>query len=145
MAAESSILSALNTRLSQLTFSPAISVAYPNVSFTPPAPSATAKYLRATHLPADTFSQSVGYEGSLRYGGLYQVDLFTGANFGEPNAVAIAEQIISWFKRGTRLTKNNFVIETDAPYRMNYEKDAESDSWWMLPVRIPYFCFAKNI
>lgn len=144
MAAEASILSALNTRLSQLTFSPAIPVSYPNVNFTPPSPSQTARWLRATHLPADTFSQTLDYGGTLRYAGLYQVDIFTGVNFGEPNATAIAELIISWFKRGTRLTKNNFTIETDAPFRMSYVKDAESDSWWMLPVRIPYICYAKN-
>lgn len=145
MAVEASILSALNTRLSQLVFSPAIPVSYPNISFTPPSPSKTTKWLRATHLPADTFSQGIGYDSSNKYAGLYQVDVFVGNDAGEPAATAIAEAIINQFKRGTKLTKNNLVIEIqEAPSRLPYVQDSETKSWWILPVRVPYVCYATN-
>lgn len=144
MAAEASILAALNARLASLSFSPAIPVAFPNVAFAPPTPSQTAKYLRVTHLPADTFAQGISFDDANKYTGIYQIDLFTGNNFGEPNAVAIAEQIIAQFKRGTKLAKNNFTIEIlDPPSRLPYVQD-DSGSWWMLPVRIVYTCYARN-
>ncbi len=144
MAVESSILSALNTRLAALTFSPTMTVSYPNVTFTVPTVGQNAKYLRVTQLPADTFEQGVGFNGTNKYTGIYQVDLFTGNNFGEPNAIAIAEQIIAQFKRGTQLIKNNFIIEIlDPPSRLPYVQD-DSGSWWMLPIRITYTCYARN-
>lgn len=145
MAAEASILAALNAQLASLVFSPSIPVSYPNIDFTPPASSKTAKYLRVTHLPADTFYQGIAYDSSNKYAGLYQVDIFVGNNAGEPAATAIAEAIINQFKRGTRLTKNNFTIEIqDPPSRLPYVRDAETQAWWMLPVRIAYVCYAKN-
>lgn len=144
MAVETSILSALNAQLAALTFSPAIPVSYPNVTFNPPTPSQTAKYLRVTHLPADTFPQGISFDDANKYTGIYQVDLFTGNNFGEPSAIAIAEQIIAQFKRGTKLVKNNFTIEIlDPPSRLPYVQDV-SGSWWMLPIRIVYTCYASN-
>lgn len=145
MAAEASILAALNAQLASLVFSPAIPVSYPNISFPPPTASPTAKYLRVTHLPADTFAASISSSDSNVYAGLYQVDVFVGNGAGEPAATAIAEQIIAKFKRGTRLTKNNFTIEIqDPPSRLPYVQDAETQAWWMLPVRVAYVCYAKN-
>jgi hypothetical protein len=145
MAAEASILAALNAQLASLVFSPSIPVSYPNIDFTPPAASKTAKYLRVSHLPADTFAASIGKLDSNKYAGLYQVDVFIGNGAGEPAAIAIAEQIIAKFKRGTRLTKNNFTIEIqDPPSRLPYLQDAETKAWWMLPVRVAYVCYAKN-
>ena len=145
MAVEASILAALNAQLASLVFSPAIPVSYPNILFTPPTASPTAKYLRVTHLPTDTFAESIGNSDSNKYAGLYQVDVFIGNGAGEPAATAIAEQIIAKFKRGTRLTKNNFTIEIqDPPSRLPYVQDAETQAWWMLPVRVAYVCYAKN-
>lgn len=144
MAVESSILLALNAQLDALTFSPVITISYASRPFTVPTVGPTAKYLRVTHLPADTFEQGVSFGDTNKYTGIYQIDLFTGNNFGEPNAIAIAEQIISQFKRGTQLVKNNFTIEIlDPPSRLPYVKD-DSGSWWMLPIRITYTCYSRN-
>lgn len=145
MAVESSILSALNARLAAIAFSPAITISYPNINFTPPTAGQTAKYLRVTHLPGDTFPQSIGYEDTNAYIGIYQVDVFIGNGAGEPAATAIAEQIIAQFKRGTKLTKNDYTIEIlDPPSRLPYVQDAATNAWWMLPVRIIYTCYASN-
>lgn len=147
---EAAIVSALLTRAKAFADAqaPAITISLPNIAFTPPAPTPTAKWLRATILPADSASLSVGFSGSNQHYGLLQIDVFYGQ--GGPNNSGgselapsrIASAIIQYFKPGTEMTKDGFtarVIRT--PYRGQMMKD---DPWMMIPVRIPYLCFAPN-
>lgn len=141
-AVEVAIESALLNRLVAMTISPAIPVALPNVSFTPPQPSQTAFWLRGTFLPADTYSLGVPFGSTNQHYGLFQVDVFYGQGGGELAPGRIATSVIEWFKRGTTLTKDSFSVKiVQPPYRRTMIKD---DPWVMIPVFIPYIAYATN-
>lgn len=140
-AVEVAIEYALLTELETLATAEDLWLAKPNQPFTPPTVSRTAKWLRATFLPNDTEDLSVG-TGSNRLYGFFQVDVFYGQGGGEIAPGRIAAQVIAQFKRGTQMVKDGFTIEIiKAPFRGPLIKD---DPWVMLPVRVPYCCFASN-
>jgi hypothetical protein len=145
-AVETAIQMALVLRAQQFAAaqSPALTIALPNIAFTPPNATPTAKYLRATFLPADTFSPGVSYASKNEHRGLLQVDVFYGFGGGEASPRRIADAIIAYFKRGTKVTKDGFTAEVIlAPYCGPIVKDIEGP-WMMIPVRIPYLCIAPN-
>lgn len=112
----------------------------PNITFNPPTPGKTAKWLRATFLPADTQTLPVG-AGDNRYYGILQIDVFYGIGGGEIAPARIAVLIIDHFKRGTTLTRDGFTVQIlEQPYRRPSIKD---DAWLMVPVRIRFTCFAN--
>lgn len=120
--------------------SPPIAISLPNVAFTPPAQTATAKWLRATFLPAPTATLPVG-SGSDQYYGLLQLDVFYGAGAGEYTPGRIASAVINYFKRGTVLTKDGFTVRIHKrPYRGPMIIDGSG--WAMIPVTIPFQCFS---
>lgn len=142
---EVAIESALINRLVALTFSPVIPVALPNVTLTPaPIAGPGVKWLRATFLPADSFAIGISFDAHNQHYGIFQVDVFYGQGSGELAPGRIAASIIAWFKRGTKLTKDGFIIEcgvgNDVPKRGRLVED---DPWVMIPVSIPYRCFAR--
>jgi hypothetical protein len=117
-------------------------LAQPNVSMTPPAASSQAYWLRATFLPATTVELGIDYGSSNQHQGIFQIDVFFGQDSGELKAVRLATNVISWFKRGTKMTKSGFSVEVvKAPYRSRMIKD---DPWIIIPVSIPYLAFAAN-
>jgi hypothetical protein len=141
-AVEVAAESALLNRLVALTFSPAIPLALPNVTFNPPTVSQTAMWLRATFLPADSFALGIDYGASNQHYGIFQVDVFYGQGGGELAPGRIAASVIRQFARGTRLTKDGFTVDiTKTPYRRAMLKD---DPWMMIPVSIPYLALASN-
>lgn len=121
-----------------------LEVAMPNKDFQPPSPQdPQAKWLRATFLPFETISQSVPFASKNQHYGLLQIDVMGGKNGGEPRIARIAALIISAFKRGTTASSDGFVVQvTSTPHRgpLVVPKD---DAWAMIPVRVPYLCFAS--
>jgi hypothetical protein len=147
-AVEVAIESALLNRLEELTFSPTIPLVLPNVgtaparTFTPPSAVPGANWLRATFLPADSVALGIDYESSNQHYGLLQVDAFGYIGDGELAPGRIAASVLAWFKRGTKMTKDGFMVEiVRLPYRRALIKD---DPWVMIPVSIPYLAFAGN-
>lgn len=147
-AVETAIQMALVLRAQQFAAaqSPALTIALPNVAFTPPVYTKTAKWLRATFLPADTFSPGVTYSSKNHHRGLLQVDVFHAQEAGEAAPARIAAAVIAYFKRGTAVTKDGFTAEViAAPSRGPLIKDdVDNGPWVMIPVRIPYLCLAAN-
>lgn len=122
--------------------SPALSVAYPNVQFSPPAPSQSACWLRATFLPNEVATVGVNFGAKNQHSGLLQVDVFYAQGAGELAPARIAAKIVAQFKRGTVVTKDGFSAQvTRTPSRFEVLKD---DPWAFVPVRIPYSFFAAN-
>lgn len=122
--------------------SPAVTISLPNIAFAPPFPGPSAKWLRATFLPADTITLGVSLTSSNQHLGLLQIDVFWGVGGGELNAARLASSVIQYFKRGTTVTKDGFKAHIClAPFRGPIIRD---DGWTMIPVRIPYLCFAPN-
>lgn len=129
------------TRAQAFATSQAIAISLPNIAFTPPTAGQNAKWLRATFLPAPTASLPVG-SGSDQYYGILQVDVFYGQGAGEYAPGRIASAVIDYFKRGTEVSKDGFTARVyRRPSRGPMIKD---DPWVMLPVTIPYQCFATS-
>ncbi len=120
---------------------PSLSISLPNIAFTPPTISTTAKYLRATILPADTTALGVTYNATNQHYGLFQMDVFYGVGGGEIAPRRIAAAIISYFKRGTRISSNGFNIDVVQTPKLGPQITA--GAWTFLPVRIPYNSFAS--
>lgn len=115
-------------------------ISLPNIAFEPPAVGKTAKYLRATMLPADTAAIGLANSSNDQYYGFMQLDVFFGVGGGEIAPKRIASQIISYFKRGTRLTSDGFNVDVNMTPRIGPQ--ATKDAWTVIPVRIPYHTFA---
>lgn len=116
-----------------------LSIALPDIAFTPPTISKTAKYLRASFMPAETVTLSVG-SGSDQHHGLLQLDVVCGAGGGETAPARIAAAAISYFIRETRMSNNGFDVKiSKTPYRGPQLRDG---AWTFIPVRIPYLTFA---
>ena len=139
-AVETAIEKALMDRAQAFATSINLTISLPNVGFTPPDPAANGKYLRATLLPADTATLGVSFSSTEQHLGLFQMDVFYGAGGGARAPRRIADQIISYFKRGTRMTVDGFNVEVLQAPRLGPE--TKDNAWIFLPVRIPYNCFA---
>jgi hypothetical protein len=139
-AVEVAIELALLARAQAFAASQSLTIALPNIAFNPPAVGPAVKYLRATLLPADTASLGVSFSSTNQHYGMLQMDVFQGVGGGEIAPKRIAAAIVSYFIRGTRLTSNGFTIEVLETPRIGPQ--ITTDAWAMLPVRIPYNCFA---
>lgn len=121
--------------------SPALAISLPNIAFTPPAAGQNVKWLRATFLPAPSVETGIAWNAHNQHYGLFQLDVFYGQGAGEYAPGRLASAIIAYFARGTVLTKDGVSVRiTKQPYRGPMIKD---DPWQMLPVSIPYLCFAR--
>ena len=144
-AVEVAIESALLAHASAFANNSSLTISLPNIAFTPPTVSATAKYLRASFLPAPAASLALSFtvgKANNQHVGILQVDVFYGQGGGEIAPARIAANIIEWFKPGTSLTSDGFTINVfRTPYRGPLIK---SDAWMMLPVSVPYVAFAPN-
>lgn len=121
--------------------SPALAISLPNIAFTPPVASGTAKWLRATFLPAPSFEMGIAWDAHNQHYGLFQIDVFYGQGSGEIAPGKLASSIIAYFARGTVMTKDGVSVRvTKQAYRGPMIKD---DPWMMVPVTIQYLCFAK--
>lgn len=139
-AVEVAIELALLARAQAFATAKSLPIALPNIAFTPPVVSVTAKYLRATILPADTTALGVSYSATNRHYGLFQIDVFFGVGGGEIAPRRIAADIISYFIRGTDMISNGFKITVPQAPRLG--PHTVDGVWTFLPVRIPYEIFA---
>ncbi|HWV44130.1 phage tail terminator-like protein [Pseudorhodoplanes sp.] len=118
--------------------SPVITIAQPNVAFTPPSPvTPTTRWLRATFLPV---RPTRIISGPNTHSGLFQVDAFYGAGGGELAPARTASALIEHY-RDQRLKRDGFTIQINQlPFRDPLVTDSP---WVFIPVRIPYQCFAS--
>ena len=144
-AVEVAIESALLAYASAFANNNSLTISLPNIAFTAPTVSATAKYLRASFLPAPTNPLAISYttgKATNQHFGIFQVDVFYGQGGGEIAPARITASLVAWFKPGTQLTSNGFTVQVlRSPYRGPLLK---SDPWMQLPLSIPYVAFAPN-
>jgi hypothetical protein len=120
--------------------SPALAISLPNIAFTPPAVSTSAKYLRASFMPAPSIALGISNTSNNQHYGFMQLDVFYGQGAGEYAPGRIASAIIAYFPRGLKLVKDGTTTQIiKQAYRGPMLKD---DPWMMIPVTIPYVCFA---
>lgn len=134
---EAKIYNALAWHLSQLVFSPAIPVAWPNIDFTPPS---SGKWIRLHQIPAPTVPLSVDTGGANEYLGVTQISVFWPLNTGLVQPKEVAAQIIDHFSRGTRIERESVTVEITQAYCSApiYEDRV------MIPVTIFYRSFIPN-
>lgn len=141
-AVEVAVESALLARAAAFANNNSLTIALPNIAFTPPTVSTTAKYLRATFLPVPSFPLGISYTSKNQHYGTFQIDIFYGQNGGEMAPARTAASIIEWFVPGTDLISGDFTVHIQrTPYRGPLIKD---DPWVFIPVSIPYIAFATN-
>jgi hypothetical protein len=112
--------------------SPALSVAWENQPFTPPA----GAYLKASLLPATTTSDDLA--GTLRtYRGVFQVSVVSPINVGPGAAYGIADELAALFVMNARLT-NTVTVQQVTPCSIAPAlQDATS---YIVPVSFQYRC-----
>lgn len=135
---ETSIAEALFARLATLVLTPAMEIAWPNISFDPP----TAGYLRATPVPNLASQVTLGDAGKNRFGGLFQVDVFWPQNDGIRPALERAGAVAAHFKRGTVLTRDGINVRITRPPEVR--PHLQSPPYLQVPVMIRYQADAAN-
>lgn len=103
------IMDALINRLQTLSFTPALSIAYPNVQF-PASGQMPDNYLIASFLPNVTEDYSVG-EGARLHRGFLQVAVVWKSGAGLVKPLEVSGAIIDHFKKGTLLFHDGVKIK----------------------------------
>lgn len=138
--AEVAIESALLSKAQAFASAQSITISLPNIAFTPPAVSTSARYLRASFMPAPSIALGISNTSHNQHYGFMQLDVFYGQGSGEYAPGRIASAIIAYFPRGLKLVKDGTATRIiKQAYRGPMLKD---DPWMMIPVTIPYVCFA---
>lgn len=141
---EVAIEMALLERATAFAQAQSLPLAVPNVDFTPPAAktgNTYGKYLRFTYMPAPSDASLIAFNSHVTHSGLVQIDAFMGAGAGEPALARIASAAIAYFPRGLQVAKDGFKVRIDrAAYRGPL---IIQDAWAMVPVTVPWICFAR--
>lgn len=113
--------------------SPALSIAWQNVPFTPPA----GAYLRAFILPAETDSQTLD-GGHREYTGLFQVSVCAPRDTGPGAAESIAEEIATLFPNSLILTIASpaFAVQMVSP--MSIGRAIQEPDRYVIPIWARY-------
>lgn len=98
-------------------------------------------YLKPRFLPAEPEQAALGSTGSNRLGGIYQVSVIHPIGGGSAAAKAQADAIVSQFKRGTQLTRDDLTIRVDRAWQ---GPAMDSEAWYTIPVSIRWFVYAPN-
>lgn len=135
---ESRIFDGLLSHLAGLTLTPAMAVAWPDVSFEPPAQG----YLRPSLIPNTVSQVTLGTTGKNRHRGLFQVSVFWKRNAGELVPREKADLVAARFKRGIDIDANGLTIRIYRPpvVAATFEDGAYSHT----PVTISYQVDAPN-
>jgi len=123
-----SIRTALESQLNSIT--PAISLAWQNVPFTPVTGT---PYAACFLMPATPDNPTLG-DGFYREQGLLQVSLFYPLQAGPQTAETRASLIRATFKRGTAMTSGSVKVLIDRTPEIGQGR--VDDDRWMIPVKI---------
>jgi len=125
-----SIRAALETKLNGIT--PAISIAWENVPFTPVAGT---PYAQIYLMPASPDNPTLG-DGFYRERGILQISLMYPLQAGPLTAETKAEAIRTAFKRGTTMTSGSVTVVVDRTPEIGQGR-VDGDRW-AVPVRVRY-------
>lgn len=138
MATETDILAALMARVSGLVLSPALpasAIAWPNVTFTPPA---TQRYLEARFVP--NINSRFGISTTHQMLGLLQLNIHGKKNTGEVRVRTDAAAIVAHFPADLELS--NAATKVRITTRPEARDMIVADASVFIPVMIPWESFA---
>ena len=96
-----------------------------------------ARWYRATVIPARPDTIGMSTPGSNRHRGILQVDIFEPKNRGDTAVTAEAERILTYFRRGTKITASSVDVWIDESH---CETAFELDDSFQVPVQIMWNC-----
>ena len=127
---------ALNKHCS--TFTALTSVVYENIEY---SPTIGIPYLRTWLLPGETFPLTLGPEGVMDYGGVFQIDCCYPKGRGWKLAKDMAGKVCTHFNRGTLITYNNILVRI----RRAWPGPAIiEEELYRVPVSVLYECFDNS-
>lgn len=133
---ETSIWLALKARVEALVLSPALPIAWPNLSFTKPS----GGYLRVTHVPNMNRRLFIGSTDPHQRLGLLQVDVFGKKNENIAVAVEVAGKVAAHFPTDIKMRYGEVAVRvTAAP---TVAQPIDDDTHLLVPVTVPIECFA---
>lgn len=137
VSTEAKIMTALLARLASFAASPALPVAYPNVSFTSPA---GGKYLRVHFIPNVTQRHFIGSGDPHRYIGILQVSVCWSINVGETAPREVAGAIAAHFPCDLKLVADECTVRITK--RPDVSDLMVQDTGVLTPVSIEWECWA---
>jgi hypothetical protein len=133
---QSSIEVALFSRVASLTLSPALPVAWPNVSYDPPLTG----YIRVTHIPNIARRLFLGSSDPHQRMGLLQVDVFTPLNKGASAATEIAGKVAEHFACDLKMVSGDVTVRVSKAPDVN--QAIADDAYWFVPTTVTYEAYA---
>lgn len=134
---ESEIMELLFARLSSFTASPALPVAWPNVSFAPPADH---RYLRVQFVPNMANRVTIDCDGPHQHLGLLQVSVYWTKGQGEAAPRSIAAAVAAHFPCDLRLASGGLIVRITK--RPDVRDMIVEDAAVQIPVMIDWEVFA---
>lgn len=132
---EVTIQEALFAQVATLSLSPALPVAWPNVSFDPPA----SGYLRVRHLPNRNRRLFMGSDEPHQREGILQIEVRMPLNQGPSSATTLAGKIAEHFLCDLKMWRGGILVEVvNAP---DVLPAVAEDAFWFVPVSIEYQSF----
>lgn len=128
------IRSALSARLQAYT--PAQSIAWENVPFTP---AVGVTYLKPALIPGEPFQAELGADGLNRHTGIYQVSIYAPAGGGMGSILTLQNGIVDHFRRGMKLTYSGVTVRIDKSYAGTMQTETDRVH---IPITIQYTAMA---
>lgn len=118
-------------------------IAWENKSLDPPAIDGTKSWARVSFFPAETRQGSLGDEGLNEMSGIMLVNLFYPKGKGSGILNALADSLVSHFKRGTiTAAVSGYTAKIKNAWR---DSPLPDDRWFNIPVRVRYYQYVNNI
>lgn len=130
---EADIATGLLRRLSTISLSPSLPIAYPNVPYSPTGDA----YLRASHIPSTV--DPLTLDRWDRRSGILQVDVMWPENVGITGGLGVADEVAAHFARGTRLEENGATIQIIRTPTVG--GPLHDPPYMQIPVSVFYECF----
>lgn len=143
MASSITVQQALNSRLTSASPGAAVSaslVAWPNITFVPPA---TGMWYEVAYLPGESRASGIGADAQNRIVGIFQITVFSKTEIGEGTAITEAERIVACYKRGTVLTYSGTTVRIKRAWRGPAFVSTEP-ACFQVPVTISFWADVAN-
>lgn len=131
------IIAAINKSLSEINGIPTINPE--NKTY---KPTQRVSWCRTTHLPAEPTQTTIGFDRQIRWGGLYQIDLFFPSNTGAIQP--IADAVVAHFNTNRFIPLDDTNPEEVLTIRMAWRgTSAVETDWYRVPVLLRYEAFTQ--
>ncbi len=114
-------------------------VSWENVQFLPPDEAGL--WLRTTLIPSESYGRTVGDNPTVRFQGLFQIDVFAPDGLGPGAAENLADNVMGHYRSGTRLFHGDASVTTLVPSR---GAGFVTGIWYQLPVTVYWYSHVKG-